>query len=108
VSQKTETDVSIIDAQLTVEGKLSTRGRLVIKGEVRGAVDAETLVIAREGRAFAAVKARHMTIGGHYEGELEVSELLVILSTGHCSGKVACKKFTVEAGGVLNADVTNL
>ena len=48
-----------------------------------------------------------MTIGGHYEGELEVSELLVILSTGHCSGKVTCKKFTVEAGGVLNADVTN-
>jgi cytoskeletal protein CcmA (bactofilin family) len=108
VNQRLEPDVSIIDAQLHVDGKLNTRGRLVIKGEVRGTVTAETLIIAREGRVFADVKATHMTIGGHFEGQLAVTQLLVVLSTGNCSGTVTCKKFMVEAGGVLNADVSNL
>jgi cytoskeletal protein CcmA (bactofilin family) len=108
VSQKAEADVSIIDEQLHVDGKLSTRGRLVVKGEVRGTVEAETLIIAREGRVFADVQATHITIGGHFEGQLAATQLLVVLSTGNCSGKVTCKKFMVEAGGVLNADVSSL
>jgi hypothetical protein len=37
---------------------------------------------------------------------LDVSEDLVILSTGVCAGRVTCRHFTVEAGGVLNAEVT--
>ena len=108
MSQKAETEVSIIDAQLCVDGKLSTKGRLVVKGEVRGTVEGETLIIAREGRVFADVKVSTMTIGGHFEGAVVVTELLIILSTGNCSGTVICKDFMVEAGGVLNADVSSL
>ncbi|MFH1984089.1 MAG: polymer-forming cytoskeletal protein [Pseudomonadota bacterium] len=108
MSQKPEMDVSIIDEQLSVDGKLSTKGRLVVKGEVRGTVEAETLVIAREGRVFADVKVSRMTIGGYFEGEVVATQVLIILATGNCSGKVTCKYFMVEAGGVLNADVTSL
>ena len=46
-----------------------------------------------------------MTIGGTFEGEIRASKELIILSTGNCSGKVVCKDFVVEAGGVLNAQV---
>ncbi len=108
MSQRIEPDVSIIDSQLHVDGNLDTRGRLVVKGEVRGTVTAETLIIAREGRVFADVKAAHMTIGGYFEGQLTVTQLLIVLSTGNCSGAVMCNKFMVEAGGVLNADISNL
>ena len=34
------------------------------------------------------------------------SEELIILSTGNCAGKVVCKNLVVEAGGILNAEVT--
>ena len=47
-----------------------------------------------------------MTIGGTFEGEIRASKELVILSTGNCSGKIICKGFVVEAGGILNAQVT--
>jgi cytoskeletal protein CcmA (bactofilin family) len=47
-----------------------------------------------------------MTIGGHFDGQVEVTKALVILSTGRCSGQVTCKDLVVEAGGRLNATVT--
>lgn len=108
MSQPSETDVSIIDTRLRVDGTLNTKGRLVVKGEVRGTVSADTLVIAREGRVFANAQVSRMTIGGYFQGEVMATQLLVILATGNCSGKVTCKNFLVEAGGVLNADVSNL
>ncbi len=99
-------DFSIIDKALTVDGTLTTQGRLVIKGTVKGALEGDTVVIAKEGSVYADTKVASMTIGGTFEGEIHASKELIILSTGNCSGHVECKDFVVEAGGVLNAQVT--
>ncbi|MEE8432350.1 MAG: polymer-forming cytoskeletal protein [Candidatus Desulfatibia sp.] len=98
-------DFSIIDRELTVDGTISSKGKLVIKGVVKGTLIGETVIIAEEGKVFADTKASSMTIGGTFEGEIRASKELIILSTGNCSGKVVCKDFVVEAGGVLNAQV---
>lgn len=98
-------DFSIIDKELTVDGTISSKGKLVIKGVVKGTLIGETVIIAEEGKVFADTKASSMTIGGTFEGEIRASKELIILSTGNCSGKVVCKDFVVEAGGVLNAQV---
>ncbi len=97
---------SIIDKGLTVEGSLSSKGQLVIKGIVKGTLDGEVVVIAEDGAAYAEAKTVRMTIGGLFEGSLEVLEELVILSTGKCSGTVVCKNLVIEAGGILNAEVS--
>lgn len=99
-------DFSIIDKELTVEGTVSTKGKLVIKGRIKGTLLGDTVIIAKEGVVQADTKAAHMTIGGTFEGDVHVSDELVILETGNCSGKIVCKDFVVEAGGILNADVT--
>jgi len=101
-------DFSIIDKALTVDGIISTRGRIIIKGTVKGTLEGDTVVIAKEGSVYADTKVASMTIGGNFEGEIHASRELIILSTGTCSGKVECKDFVVEAGGVLNAQVTCL
>ena len=98
-------DFSIIDKELTVDGTISSKGKLVVKGVVKGTLIGETVIIAEEGKVFADTKASSMTIGGTFEGEIRASTELIILSTGNCSGKVVCKDFVVEAGGVLNAQV---
>ena len=98
-------DFSIIDKELTVDGTISSKGKLVIKGVVKGTLIGETVIIAEEGKVFADTKASSMTIGGTFEGEIRASKELIILSTGNCSGKVVCKDFVVEAGGILNAQV---
>ena len=55
---------------------------------------------------IAEAKARMMTIGGNFEGQIEVEKELIILATGKCSGEVKCQDLVVEAGGILNASVT--
>lgn len=99
-------DFSIIDRELTVDGTVSTSGRLIVKGVVKGALVGENVVIAEEGAVYADAKVASITIGGTFEGEIRASKELIILSTGSCKGKIVCKDFVVEAGGILNAQVT--
>ena len=99
---------SIIDEGFIVEGTVTGKGRLVIKGTVKGAVSGENVVIAEEGAVYAETKAETMTIGGLFDGQVDVDKELIILATGKCSGQVKCKDLVVEAGGLLNAAVTCL
>ena len=89
-----------------VEGKISRKGTLVIKGTVTGTLVGDTVVIAEEGALIAQTKVSSITIGGRFEGDITASNELILLSTGNCSGTVACKDLTVESGGRLNAKVS--
>ena len=97
---------SIIDKGLTVEGTVSCKGQLVIKGTVKGILEGESVVITEDGAAYADTKVSSLTIGGIFEGKVAASEELIILSTGKCSGTVICKNLVVEVGGILNAEVS--
>lgn len=96
---------SIVDKGLVVDGTVSCKGKLIIKGTVKGKLEGETVIIAEEGAAYAETAVRSMTIGGKFEGHIQASNELIILSSGVCSGKVVCKNLVVEAGGILNAEV---
>lgn len=96
---------SIIDEGFTVDGTVTGKGRLVIKGTVKGAVTGDNVVIAEEGAVYADARANEITIGGIFDGQVEAQKALVILSTGKCSGQVKCHDLVVEAGGILNATV---
>jgi cytoskeletal protein CcmA (bactofilin family) len=104
--KNTAKEFSIIDNDLTVEGILSSKGKLVVKGTVRGQLDGETVIIAKEGAVYAETKVSSMTVAGIFEGNVKASEELVILSTGKCSGRVVCKDLVIEAKGILNAQVS--
>jgi cytoskeletal protein CcmA (bactofilin family) len=99
-------NISIIDNGVTVDGMLSTRGKLIIKGTVKGGLEGTEVIIAAEGAVYAETRAASITVGGVFEGELNVSEELKILPNGSCSGKIVCKDLVVEAGGKLNGEVT--
>ena len=97
---------SIIDKGMTVDGSLVGRGNLVVKGSVKGTLSGESVVISEEGHVTAQTNAQTMTIGGRFEGQLDISGQLVILATGHCSGEISCGDLVVEAGGRLDARVS--
>jgi cytoskeletal protein CcmA (bactofilin family) len=97
---------SIIDKELTVDGTISTKGRLIVKGVAKGTLVAQHVVIAEEGAVYADAKVGSITIGGIFEGEVRAIKELIILSTGNCKGKIVCKDLVVETGGILNAHVT--
>ena len=101
-------DFSIIDKELTIDGTVSTTGRLIVKGILKGTVIGKNVVIAEEGSVYANAKVASMTIGGTFEGEIRALKELILLSTGKCTGKVVCKDLVIETGGILNAQVTCL
>ena len=104
--KKTAKEFSIIDNDLTVEGVLSSKGKLVVKGTVRGRLNGETVIIAKEGAVYADTRVASMTVAGIFEGDVKASEELIILSTGKCTGNVVCKDLVIEAKGILNAHVS--
>lgn len=101
-------NLSIIDRELEVNGTITSKGSLVIRGCLRGILKGEDVVIAEEGSIHGDTEVVSLTIGGLFEGDVRASEALIILSTGSCSGTVNCKNLIVESGGLLNATVTSL
>ena len=105
MSNKPE-NISVIDKGVTVDGILAAKGKLIVKGTVKGSLSGKTVVIAEGGAVYAETKVANMTVGGAFEGELNTLEELKILPGGNCSGKIVCKDLIVEAGGKLNGEVT--
>jgi cytoskeletal protein CcmA (bactofilin family) len=101
-------DFSIINKELTIDGTVSSTGRLIVKGTLKGTITGKNVIIAEEGSVYANAKVASITIGGTFEGELRAMKKLILLSTGKCSGKVVCKDLVIETGGILNAHVTCL
>jgi cytoskeletal protein CcmA (bactofilin family) len=105
VKQQTE-NISIIDSGLVIDGSICCKGKLIIKGTVKGNLEGENVVIAEEGSLLADAEAESVTIGGSFEGSIRASKELIVLTSGYCSGRVVCRDLVVEAGGILNAEVT--
>ncbi len=101
-------NLSIIDRDLEMDGTITSKGCLVVRGCLRGILRGEEVVIAEEGSIHGEARVASMTIGGVFEGDVRAGEALIILSTGSCSGTVTCKDLIIESGGLLNAAVTSL
>ncbi len=107
MGKKNSQNLSIIDKELKIEGSISSRGKLIIKGQVTGTIKGDVVIIAEDGRVEStATEVSSITIGGNFQGEVTASKELIILATGTCAGKVECKDLIVENGGVLNAEVS--
>ncbi len=105
---KNRINLSIIDRDLRIDGSLTSKGKLIIKGSLKGTIDGEIVVIVKDGKVDADAKVSSMTIGGSFRGEISAAKELIILSTGRCEGKVECKNLIVENGGILNAEVVSM
>nr|WP_319493639.1 polymer-forming cytoskeletal protein [uncultured Desulfobacter sp.] len=105
--RKNTKNLSIIDKELKIDGSIESCGKLIIKGEVRGTINGDVVIIAQDGEVNSTLtKVSSLTIGGNFKGELIASKELIILATGSCAGKVVCQDLIVENGGVLNADIS--
>ncbi len=107
MGSKDKKNLSIIDKELTIEGSISSSGKLIIKGRITGTIKGDVIIIAEDGEVNSEeAKVSSLTIGGKFHGNVTATKELVILSTGTCSGKVECKDLIVENGGILNAEVS--
>ena len=105
MARKTK-QISIIDAHTVIDGTVSFEGTLIVRGTVKGFLAGTEVVISQEGAVYADTRVVHLAVNGTFNGNLWASGELNVLANGKCFGRVTCKNLVVEAGGVLNADVT--
>ena len=96
---------SVVEKGLTLDGNVTFQGQLVVNGTVKGQLSCDDLVIAQGGRVMAETRASTITIGGVFQGNLNLTGQLLLLSTGKCSGTIKCRDMALEPGGALNGNI---
>lgn len=97
-------DVSIINQNCYLEGKLNFSGHLIVSGEIKGILNAD-IVVTREGsRITGELNIKNLTVAGSIEGDI-VADHLMLLKTADVKGKIRCSSLVVEEGGLLNGNI---
>jgi cytoskeletal protein CcmA (bactofilin family) len=100
--------LSIIDKDCSFEGTVNVGGKLIVAGTLKGTISGKSVVTVEGSRVEAKAKVQTMIVGGQFQGEVVVSESMRIVSTGVFSGSMACRNFTLDAGGKLDGRVKPL
>ena len=90
---------------VTITGTIKADNEVTIEGTLDGDVDCHCLIVNRSGNIKGKVKTETMTIEGKAEGEITVTDLLQIKSTGSVNGKVFYGMIEVEDGGKLIGEI---
>ena len=98
---------SLIGDGTVFKGELKLNGLLRIDGDFSGTVETEgKVLVGKNGRADAMVKAGTVVIGGVLKGNIVASEKVVILSTGMLIGNITAPRMLVEDGVLMHGSFT--
>lgn len=102
---------TLIGADLSVEGNISSTGVLRIQGDVHGDVSCDpdsdgTIVVDKSGNITGAIKAPHIVVSGHVAGPLHSLESIEIQEGACVVGDAFYKELDIRAGGVLEGTLT--
>ena len=93
---------TVIGKDTSFSGTINGNGLIRIDGSAEGNINNQGDVIVGEGGSVAVdLKARNVTIAGHYEGTLEAEGRLELKKTGTAIGTFKINGLLVEEGAVL-------
>lgn len=101
---------TIIGKDTHFKGEITGKGLIRIDGNAEGNITNKgDVIIGEKGTVRMELKARNVTIAGHYEGDLEAEGKLELKSTATCIGTFKANGLLVEEGAVVsgNMDMKN-
>ena len=100
-----EDNVTVIDAQANVEGKL--RGKdVLVRGRFQGEIEVSGRLVLGEGsRVEATIKADAAEISGELKGDVRARSL-ILAEKARVQGTVEAKVLVVREGAWLNGSVS--
>ena len=98
----------IIQEGTVLKGDIRNCRRLEVAGVVAGDLAADEVVVHHGGLISGRIHAGAIEANGTIEGDIEVTGLLRITSTGSVAGDVQYGQLAIEAGGNLEAEVRNI
>ena len=94
---------SIISADLTVNGTLTSTGDIQVDGHVEGDVRSSGLVIGEKALIHGEVLAEDVTVRGRVQGSIRARKVL-LCATCHVEGNILHEAFAVEAGAFFEGN----
>lgn len=91
---------------IKLKGEVSDCDTLVVEGTVEATLVSEVLEVAEGGTYNGTATVTDAEIHGQFEGELTVTGVLQIRSTGHVTGTIKYGRIEVESGGEIAGTVT--
>ncbi len=94
---------TVIGKETFFKGNISGSGLIRVDGEAEGEItNTGDVIIGESGKLSVALKARNITIAGHYEGDLEAEGRLELKKTATALGTFKANLLIVEEGAVLS------
>lgn len=101
--------VTVIAADVQVEGNLWSKGTMAIHGRVNGDIHHEgRLVVAKGARCTGHISAVEMEIAGVVMGNATVTDRLEIQAGGRLHGDVVCGRLVVQDGAVFDGTASGV
>lgn len=93
---------TLINEGCKITGVISGAGDYQVSGEVDGDCDIDgTIALARDGFWQGTIKAGHVVISGHVEGDIVASGKVEITDTARITGTVTGEAIAVAEGAVV-------
>ena len=94
---------SIISADLTVKGLLTSTGDIQIDGYVEGDIRSVGLVIGEKAEIHGEIFAEDVTVRGKVVGRIRARKVL-LAATSHVEGDILHEAFAVESGAFFEGN----
>ncbi|MFY0591463.1 bactofilin family protein [Roseivirga sp.] len=94
---------NVIGRATVLEGSIESAGNIRIEGKVHGNAKAKAkFVMGNEAYVHGNVVARSGEVAGKVNGNIEISELLILKPTAIINGDILTNQLVVEPGATFN------
>ena len=91
----------IIGEGATIKGEIVEENEITVNGSVDGDIQCKNLIVGKTGSIKGKIKAATLYVEGSIEGEINVKELLKLMSSSYVSGKMSYGSLQINEGGKL-------
>jgi cytoskeletal protein CcmA (bactofilin family) len=103
MAEQGQTDVTVVGSGARLEGNVVSAGSLRVDGQVKGQINAEgDVTLSPESQVEADIRARNVSVGGKFKGNIIVKGKAHLTSGGRIDGNITSKTLVVEEGGVFH------
>lgn len=93
---------TVVGPSVNVEGDLSSKGNIIVKGTVTGNVNtSKQLTVEKGAKIVANIKAGQAVVAGEIQGNIKIKESLELNSSSKIIGDISVKTLSVEPGAIL-------
>jgi len=96
----------VVGRDIALKGEIRSCNRLVVEGRVEAALsDSRSIEVSATGVFKGKAQIESADISGRFEGDLVVTQKLIIHSTGRVHGKIRYGEIEIARGGTISGEI---